>query len=186
MSNVNDFEPPVYQPTSKPPTGSGVRKGRQIKNAGDVYAATRDIHTAAQEHFVVFSLDPRHRVIARRTVGIGPLDSVEVHPREVFRNAIADGAAAVIFAHNHPSGDPTPSIPDLELTVRMGAVGELCGIPMLDHIVVADGGFASITDCVQRGLATYDPELVRRVKLIVADTTAVVLKEEVKEEVKAA
>lgn len=92
----------------------------------------------------MFDLDGRHRVIARRLVAIGTLSTVETHPREVFRQAIANGAAAVVLAHNHPSGDVVPSAADIEITVRVRQVGELIGIAVLDHVVVTAGGFTSI------------------------------------------
>jgi DNA repair protein RadC len=83
-------------------------------------------------------------VIAKRIVGIGTICGVDVHPREVFRQAIVNGAAAVILAHNHPSGDPSPSRQDIELTKRLREVGELVGITVLDHVVVAEHGFNSM------------------------------------------
>jgi DNA repair protein RadC len=104
------------------------------------------IRKADREHFVVFDLDVRHRIIARRVVHIGTLSGVEVHPREVFRDAIVNASAAVILAHNHPSGDPTPSRQDLEITARLRQVGELLGITVLDHVIVADDGFVSLAD----------------------------------------
>ena len=107
----------------------------------------RDLHVAQQEHFVCFDLNVRHRVIARRTVGIGSICGVEVHPREVFRQAIVNGAAAVILVHNHPSGDPTPSRQDVDLTARLREVGDLVGITVLDHVIVAaEGCWASMAE----------------------------------------
>ena len=145
--SAHDFEPPAYKPySSRPPAGSGARQKMRLASAGDVYGATKDIHDAHQEHFITFSLDVRHRVIARRTVAIGTLTGVEVHPRELFRAAIADGAAALICVHNHPSGEPTPSRMDLDLTDRLRKVGELCGIPLLDHVIVTADGWTSLAD----------------------------------------
>jgi DNA repair protein RadC len=71
---------------------------------------------------------------------------VEVHPRDVFRPLIRGAAAAAIFCHNHPSGDPTPSRQDIDLTTRLREVGDLCGISVLDHVVVAADGFTSLAD----------------------------------------
>jgi DNA repair protein RadC len=74
----------------------------------------------------------------------GSLTGVDVHPRDVFRPLIRGGAAAVIFCHNHPSGDPSPSRQDIELTMRLREVGDLCGIAVLDHVVVGADGFTSL------------------------------------------
>lgn len=93
----------------------------------------------AREVFMVASVDPRNRVLGVEKVAIGTLDSVQVHPREVFRGAILAGAAAIVVGHNHPSGDPTPSSLDLDLTLRLREGGDLLGIPVLDHIVVCEG-----------------------------------------------
>jgi DNA repair protein RadC len=76
----------------------------------------------------------------------GSLTGVEVHPRDVFCPLIRTSAAAVIFCHNHPSGDPTPSRQDIALTMRLREVGELCGISVLDHVVVGWEGYTSLAD----------------------------------------
>lgn len=105
-----------------------------------------------QEVFVVIALDTRLRLIEVIEVARGALDGVAVHPREVFRPLIRRGAAAAVLAHNHPSGDPTPSREDLELTRRLRSVGDLVGIPIVDHVVVADGDYTSIAE-LDAGLA---------------------------------
>lgn len=133
---------PSYRPESRAP--AVCRSGTRLAGASDVWRAQRDIHFAQQEHFIIFDVDVRHRVIARRVLGIGSLTGVEVHPREVFRQAIVNAAAAVILAHNHPSLDPTPSRQDLELTGRVREVGDLVGIPVLDHVVVGGDGYVSL------------------------------------------
>ncbi len=97
-----------------------------------------------QEVFVVLALDAKNMVIDEIEVARGSLLGVDVHPREVFRPLIRLAAAAAILAHNHPSGDPRPSDQDIGLTRRLIAVGELVGIPVLDHIVVGSEGYASI------------------------------------------
>jgi len=135
---------PSYKPESR--TGNAVKVGTRLGCATEVWAALEDIRHANQEHFVCFDVNTRHRVIAKRIVSIGSLNGVEVHPREVFRQAIINGAAAVIMAHNHPSGDPSPSIQDNSLTKRLREVGELCGIPVLDHVVVAGDNFVSMAE----------------------------------------
>lgn len=91
-------------------------------------------------------LDGRHRLLKLERISEGTLTTSLVHPREVFARALAAPAAALIVAHNHPSGDPAPSAEDREVTRRLHAAGELLGIPLLDHLVVSDGGFVSIRE----------------------------------------
>jgi DNA repair protein RadC len=98
------------------------------------------------EEFWVLALDVRHRVLFDECGARGSLTGVEVHPRDVFRSLIRAGAAAAIFCHNHPSGDPSPSQQDLDLTFRLRDVGQLCGIAVLDHVVVAANGYVSLAE----------------------------------------
>lgn len=98
------------------------------------------------EVFAILCLTTKHRVIAYHEVSRGTLDSAVVHPREVFKAAILANAASVILAHVHPSGDPTPSREDCELTRRLVAAGELLGIDVLDHIIVGDGRYLSFKE----------------------------------------
>ncbi|MDX6768938.1 MAG: JAB domain-containing protein [Elusimicrobiota bacterium] len=91
-----------------------------------------------REHFLVLMLDARKQVTGISVVSIGTLSASLVHPRELFKPAILANAAAVVVAHNHPSGDPTPSIEDREVTRRLVRAGELLGIPVLDHLIVAE------------------------------------------------
>lgn len=95
------------------------------------------IRSKKQEYVLCLSLDSRSRLIARRVITIGLLDSALIHPREVFAGALKDRAASVVVAHNHPSGDPHPSLKDIEVTQQLVAVGILLGIPLKDHIIVA-------------------------------------------------
>lgn len=99
-----------------------------------------------REHFLAVLLDARHRVLAVETVSVGCLDASLVHPRELFRGAVALGAAAVIAAHNHPSGCARPSGDDIGLTGRLARCGRLLGIELLDHIVVGRGEFTSLRE----------------------------------------
>jgi DNA repair protein RadC len=103
----------------------------------------------SREHFVVLLLNARHECTAVETVSIGSLNASIVHPREVFRPAVLVAAASIIVAHNHPSGDPEPSEEDVSITRRLVQVGELLGIGLLDHIVVAHRGAVSLRE---RGL----------------------------------
>jgi DNA repair protein RadC len=97
-----------------------------------------------KEYFLAMYLDTRNRVINTSRVSIGSLNSSIVHPREAFREAIAAAAAAVIFVHNHPSGDLQPSDDDIAITKRLAKAGEVIGIEVLDHIIVGDSGFLSM------------------------------------------
>src|SRR5690606_24002881 len=108
-----------------------------------VREATRD---AGRETFWVLLLDTRHRALGLRLVSIGSLQTAPVHPREVFGPAIRERAAAIVIAHNHPSGDPQPSTDDRAVTERLRQVGELCGIELLDHVVVGHDRYWSFAD----------------------------------------
>ncbi len=99
-----------------------------------------------REHFVVVSLTTKNRVIAIETASIGSLSSSIVHPREIFKNAVRLSAASVILAHNHPSGDPTPSREDLEITKRLVEAGKLIGIEVLDHLIIGVNAFTSFKE----------------------------------------
>jgi DNA repair protein RadC len=126
-------------------TGSRPERGRFLGHAADVWTHYRArLGASPVEEFWMLALDVRHRVLLETCVARGSLTGVEVHPRDVFRILIRGAAASVIFCHNHPSGDPTPSRQDLELTTRLRQVGELCGITVLDHVVVASDGFVSL------------------------------------------
>jgi DNA repair protein RadC len=101
------------------------------------------------EHFGLVMLDTKHRMLRVRIVSVGCLDSTVVHPREVFREAAAATAAAIVLFHNHPSGDPTPSADDLTLTARMVKAGAIMGIDVLDHIILADQRYFSLAESGQ-------------------------------------
>jgi DNA repair protein RadC len=91
-------------------------------------------------------LDGRHRVLREEVVSQGTLTASLVHPREVFRPALRESAAALILVHNHPSGDPTPSAEDREVTLRLVRAGELLGVRVIDHVIVAERGFCSLKE----------------------------------------
>lgn len=98
------------------------------------------------EQFGLVMLDTKHRVLRATVLSTGTLDASLVHPREVFRAAAAGGAAALVLFHNHPSGDPTPSVDDVALTERMVQAGTLMGIEVIDHIVLADVRYFSFKE----------------------------------------
>jgi DNA repair protein RadC len=99
-----------------------------------------------EERFGALLLDTKHRVLKVVTLAQGTLNASLVHPREVFRAAAEHSAAAVVLFHNHPSGDPSPSVDDLQLTRRLVEAGELMGIAVVDHIVLGDGCWQSVRD----------------------------------------
>lgn len=113
-----------------------VRDITPLLTGDDILARLSDLRSKKQEHFICLSLDGGQRLIAQRTITIGTLDSVLAHPREVFADAIADRAASIIVAHNHPSGDPNPSDQDIALTQQLAAAGQLLGINLLDHLIL--------------------------------------------------
>ena len=112
------------------------RDALPLHNMQDILGRLSDIRALQQEHFVCLSLDGGQRLIARRTITIGLLDRVQTHPREVFADAIADRAASVIIAHNHPSGSAEPSRRDITCTQQLAAAGQLLGIPLRDHLIL--------------------------------------------------
>jgi len=97
-----------------------------------------------KEYFLAILLDTRSRLIKVSEVSIGSLDASVVHPREAFKEAISASAASVIFTHNHPSGDTTPSEDDIKLTRRLAEAGEIMGIDVLDHVIIGDKAYLSL------------------------------------------
>ncbi|MFK3958250.1 RadC family protein [Guptibacillus hwajinpoensis] len=105
-----------------------------------------DMRFLSQEHFVCLYLNTKNQVLHRQTVFVGSLNASIVHPREVFREAFRRSAASLICFHNHPSGDPTPSREDIEVTKRLAECGKMLGIDMLDHIIIGDQKFISLKE----------------------------------------
>ncbi|WP_163526480.1 RadC family protein [Halobacillus ihumii] len=99
-----------------------------------------------QEHFIVLFLNTKNQVLHRQTIFIGSLNASIVHPREVFKEAVKRSAASIICAHNHPSGDPTPSQEDIQVTRRLQECGKMIGIELLDHLVIGDRKFISLKE----------------------------------------
>lgn len=125
------------------PLSSGTRIASSADLFRHYYPLLRDLR---REVFKVLLLDAKHAVIREATVSEGSLTVSVVHPREVFNLAVRESAAAVIFLHNHPSGDPTPSEEDRTLTARLVAAGDLIGIQVLDHLIIGDGRYTSFAD----------------------------------------
>lgn len=121
--------------------------GAPLRSPRDVWQfVAPDMETLEVEQFVVLILDAQHRVSARQMVTQGILNSSLVHPREVFRAAIALNAAAIVLVHNHPSGDPTPSQDDRAITSQLVAAGKLLDIPVADHLVIGRGRYLSFSE----------------------------------------
>ncbi|MBI3782950.1 MAG: DNA repair protein RadC [Deltaproteobacteria bacterium] len=115
--------------------------------AASIYAFLReDVAAWDRERFLTVILDNKHRLIGIEEVSVGTLSSALVHPREVFKAIILANAAAFAVAHNHPSGDPTPSREDIEITRRLREVADLFGIRFLDHIIIGRGRYVSFVD----------------------------------------
>lgn len=141
---------------------AAIELGRRIEQMGigekDVVNNPNDVarllgqmlRDEKREHFYAVMLDVKNTVVKLCAISIGTLDSSLVNPRELFREAIREGAASVIVAHNHPSGDPTPSSEDIQVTRRLVQAGDILGLPVRDHIIV--GSEHEFVSFKQRGL----------------------------------
>ncbi len=118
-----------------------------FKNSREVFEYFRPIfYGLKKERFLCALLDTKNRVFRETVISEGTLTSSLVHPREVFRIAIKEAAAAVLFVHNHPSGDPSPSRDDISITKRLVETGKVIGISVLDHIIVSDAKYLSMME----------------------------------------
>ena len=121
--------------------------GTALRGPADVFRHFHPtLRDAPTERFLVVLLDGRHRLMRHELVSQGTLTASLVHPREVFRPALRESAAALVLVHNHPSGDPAPSAEDREVTARLVRAGELLGIPVVDHVVIAERGYTSLRE----------------------------------------
>lgn len=124
-----------------------VKTSQQFKKSSDIFNHFHErLREKKQEHFLVTLLDNKNRIIKELTVSVGSLTLSIVHPREVFNPAIRESAAAVVFVHNHPSGDPNPSKEDIQITRRLQEAGNIVGIKVLDHIIIGNGCYESLRD----------------------------------------
>ena len=122
-------------------------RGAAIRSPADVQRHfRRSLCRRPRESFHVLLLDGRHRLISSEEVSVGTLTASLVHPREVFRDAIRNAAAAIVLVHNHPSGDPSPSAEDRSVTSRLRTAGEVLGIRVVDHVIVAAAGYFSFRE----------------------------------------
>jgi len=137
---------------------AGIELGKRVARSklGEV-VTVRSPHDAAmymmeemrylkKEHFVCLFLNTKNHIIGKETLSMGTLNASLVHPREVFRAAIRSSSASIICLHNHPSGDPSPSKEDIQITQRLVEAGTLLGIEILDHLIIGDDKFVSLKE----------------------------------------
>lgn len=123
--------------------------GRLTCSADICQAVARDLVTADREIFMVLHLNNKNQILAKELISTGSLTASTIHPREVFKGAVLNNSARIVCAHNHPSGDPTPSFDDRVVTARLRQAGDLLGVEVLDHIIVgggSDSGYYSFVD----------------------------------------
>jgi DNA repair protein RadC len=123
---------PLVRESMRDVNGAPVR----ARTPEDVAALCADLRQSAQEAFIVIDLNAKNNVMDKRLITLGLLDASLVHPREVFRGAVLNNAAALVAVHNHPSGDPTPSAEDIRITRQLVEAGKILGIKLLDHVII--------------------------------------------------
>jgi len=106
----------------------------------------QDMTSLQQEHFVCLFLNVKNQVLHKQTIFVGSLNASIVHPREIFREAVKRSAASIICSHNHPSGIPTPSPEDIDVTTRLYEAGKIVGVDLLDHVIIGDHQFISMKE----------------------------------------
>lgn len=120
-----------------------------IRSPEEVYQAAKQLlalHEKPQEHFCIFCLNSKNKIVGVHTISIGSLNASIVHPREVFKAAMLNNANAIICLHNHPSGDPEPSQEDIKITKQLVEAGEILGIKVLDHVIIGEQGYLSMKE----------------------------------------
>lgn len=117
-----------------------------IRSPHDVFEILKNMRYETKERFMILCLNTKNQVIAIPTISVGNLDSSLVHPREVFKEAMKYAVSSIILAHNHPSGDPTPSREDMQITSRLVKAGNILSIEVLDHIVIGDNKYVSLKE----------------------------------------
>ena len=120
--------------------------GPQLTSPEQIEKHLTDMKDLAQETFVTLTFTTKNRLIKRHLISLGTLNSALVHPREVFRPAITDGAANIVVAHNHPSGDPSPSAEDIKITRKLIEAGKQIEIKVLDHLIIGSEDFVSLRE----------------------------------------
>ena len=132
----------IYKRLAKPKN-----KKIRVKKPSDIASLImNDIFFIEQEVFMVITLNSKNNVLSKKEIFRGSLNSSLVHPREVFKEALKKSAASIIICHNHPSGDPTPSKEDINVTKRIEECGKIMGIDLLDHIIIGDKDYISLKE----------------------------------------
>jgi DNA repair protein RadC len=131
--------------------------GKCIRTPEDAYGVCKDLERCAQESFHTILLNTKNQMINRVLVTLGLVDASLVHPREVFRAAIQNGASAIVLAHNHPTGDPTPSAEDIRITRQLIEAGKIIDISVIDHVVIGRhaNGKSRFTSMRESELCTF-------------------------------
>jgi DNA repair protein RadC len=118
----------------------------KISDAEQVRKYLKEFQEEDREHFIVLGLDTKNKILYREVVTIGILDACIIHPREVFKKAVMMSCSKIILAHNHPSGDPTPSQEDLDITKKIMEAGEILDIKVLDHVIIGKDKYWSYSE----------------------------------------
>lgn len=122
-------------------------KKKKIDNPQDIIKMLiQKMQNLKQENFIILLLDARNNLLKSETVFIGTLNETTVHPREIFQNAIKESAAGIIIAHNHPSGDPTPSLDDIKMTKALAKAGKILDMPVIDHLILGGHKYFSMKE----------------------------------------
>jgi len=131
--------------------------GERVRTPQEVEHVCADMRNLAQESFQILCLNAKNKLINRHMITLGLADSSLVHPREVLRPAITEGALAIILIHNHPSGDPTPSAEDIRITKQLVQAGKIIDIKVLDHIIIgrANDSGRSLLSIREEGLCDF-------------------------------
>ncbi len=141
---------PVYETlTIKETLPDYLARSRKITSSADVFTLFRYLTQETKEHFLALHLDTKNKIICVDQVSVGSLTASIVHPREVMKSCLLSSCSALVLVHNHPSGDPTPSREDMEITTRIKECCELLGLRLLDHVIVCESQYVSFAD---RGL----------------------------------
>ena len=140
---------PVYESLKVAEVATPYFKSTPLSSSHCVAELFGFLAAETKEYFLALHLDSKNLLLCMEVVSVGSLNAAIVHPREVFKSALLSSAAAVIFLHNHPSGDTTPSKEDLELTRRLQQAGDLLGIRVLDHLIIGAGAHYSFADSAE-------------------------------------
>ncbi len=136
----------VYKNTKLPMTPSNKKLIKKITGPESVFRLYRGLMDETKEHFICLHLNQKNFILCFEVVSVGSLTASLTHPREVYKTALLSSAAALVFCHNHPSGNPAPSLEDREITKRLQEVGELHGIRVLDHVIIGHNKYFSFSD----------------------------------------